>query len=181
MKKYHIILPVVMILCFMIGCQDKEAMAELEAMKTQAEVEEQNKDVVRRYFVEVDKGDVESIFALVDEIYAPDCIAHSATSEEQGIDAVKEHITFAFGTFGEMQHDIEEMIAEGDMVSVRCTFKATHKGDFMGVPATGKPLSCPGLYMFRIEEGRIQEDWIDWDSLLSLTMQLDMELKPKEE
>ncbi len=180
MKKLCMILPLALILCFMVSCQDKEAMAELEEFKTQEDIEEQNKKIVRRYFEEVDKGDVESIFALVDEIYAPDCIAHSATSEKQGIDAVKEHITFAFETFGEMKHNIEEIIADGNMVSVRCTCQATHKGEFMGVSATGKQLSFPVLYMFRVEEGKIQEDWIDWDSLFSLTMQLGMELKPKE-
>ena len=116
----------------------------------------------------------------MDEIFAPDCIAHSATSEEHGIDTVKEHITFAFETFGDMRHSIEEMIAEGNTVSVRCTFQARHKGNFMGVPATGKQLSCPMLYIFRFEDSKIKEDWIDSDSLLSLTMQLGMELKPKE-
>lgn len=39
-----------LILCFTVGCQDKEAMAELEAFKAQAEVEEQNKEIVKRYF-----------------------------------------------------------------------------------------------------------------------------------
>ncbi len=79
-----------------------------------------------------------------------------------------------------MKHNIEEIIADGNMVSVRYTFQATHKGELMGVPATGKQFSFPVLYMFRFEEGKIQEDWIDWDSLFSLTMQLGMELKPKE-
>ncbi len=74
--------------------------------------------------MEFDKGDVDSIFALVDEIYAPDCIAHSATSKVHGIEAAKGHITWAFDTFGGMQHNIEEMIAEGNMVSVRCTWQA---------------------------------------------------------
>jgi predicted ester cyclase len=180
MKKNYMILPLALILCFMVGCQDKAAMAELEKFKAQAEVEEQNIEIVKRYFEGVDKGDIESLHALVDEIFAPDCIAHSATSEEQGIDAVKEHITFAYETFGEMIHNIEEIIAERNMVSVRCTFQATHKGEFMGVSATGKQLSFPMLYIFRVAEGKIQEDWIDWDSSLSLMMQLDMELKPKE-
>jgi hypothetical protein len=42
MKKLCMVLPLALILCFMVGCQDKEAMAELEAFKAQAEVEEQN-------------------------------------------------------------------------------------------------------------------------------------------
>jgi predicted ester cyclase len=181
MKKLCMILPLALILCFMVGCQDKEAMAELEEFRAQAEVEKQNKEIVRRYFTEIDKGDVEPMFALVDEIFAPDCIAHSATSEVHGIEAMKGHITWALDTFGGMQHNIEEMIAEGNMVSVRFTLQATLKGDFLGVSATGKQLSCPVLYMFRFEEGKIQESWIDWNSLYNImTTQLGMELKPKE-
>jgi len=48
MKKLCMVLPLALILCFMVGCQDKETMAELEAMKAQAEVEEQNKEIVKR-------------------------------------------------------------------------------------------------------------------------------------
>ena len=50
MKKLLMILPLALILCFMVGCQDKVAMAKLEAMKVEAKVWEQNKEVVRRYW-----------------------------------------------------------------------------------------------------------------------------------
>ena len=48
MKKLCMISPLALILCFMVSCQDKEAMAELEEFKAQAEVEEQNKALVNR-------------------------------------------------------------------------------------------------------------------------------------
>jgi len=53
------ILPLTLILCFMVSCQDKEAMAELEAMKAQAEVEEKNKELIKSFFEVADSGDVE--------------------------------------------------------------------------------------------------------------------------
>ncbi len=180
MKNLCMILPLALILCFMIGCQDKEAMAELEEFKAQAEVEEQNKALIERYFKLADKGDVESVNALIDEMYAPDYVGYFATSEQRGPEALKEHYTNVLATFGDMQHNIEEMIAEGNMVAVRCTFQATHKGEFMGVPATGKLLTCPVFYIFRFEDGKVKEIRLDWDSLFSLTVQLGMELKPKE-
>ena len=43
-----------------------------------AEIEAQNKALVKSYFEEVDKGDIESIFALVDELYAPDYVGYMA-------------------------------------------------------------------------------------------------------
>ena len=73
MNKLFIILSLALILCFMVSCQDKEAIAELEAMKAQAEVEEQNKAILRRVHDEVwSMGNLE----VVDELYAPNYGAH---------------------------------------------------------------------------------------------------------
>jgi len=53
MKKLLIILPLALILCFMVGCQDKEAMAELEEFRAQAAVEEQNKEITDAEKIEI--------------------------------------------------------------------------------------------------------------------------------
>jgi hypothetical protein len=66
MKKLCMILPLALILCFMVGCQDKAAMAELEEFKAQAEVEEQNKAIVERLIEELNKGNPE----IIEEVYA---------------------------------------------------------------------------------------------------------------
>ena len=50
MKKTSMIILLTLICCFMVGCQNKEAKAELEAMKAHAEIEELNKEVVKRYW-----------------------------------------------------------------------------------------------------------------------------------
>jgi len=49
MKKLLMVIPLVFLLCFAFSCQDKDVMAELKVMKIQAEVEEQNKELVKRY------------------------------------------------------------------------------------------------------------------------------------
>ncbi len=49
MKKLLWILPLALILCFMVSCQNQAAMTELEEMKAQGEVEEQNKELIRNY------------------------------------------------------------------------------------------------------------------------------------
>ena len=74
MKKLCMILPLALILCFMVGCKDKEAMAELEAMKAQAEVEEQNKIMVRQFYNALDGQDYEKIDAFMSD----DIILHYA-------------------------------------------------------------------------------------------------------
>ena len=180
MKKLFMILSLVLILCFMVGCQDKEAMTELEKFKAQAAVEEQNKAIVERWFTEGDKGKEQSL-ALIDELIAGDYVCHFASYDINGPDGLKEHINQASGVFSNMQHIIRANFAEGNNVTTRCIFRAIHSGDFMGISGTGSQLEVPIIYMFRIEDGKMKECWVDWDSLLTLTMQLGMELKPKEE
>jgi len=61
-------------------------------------------------------------------------------------------------------------------------FQATQKGEFLGISASGKQISSTVFYITRIEDGKMKECWMDWDSLYNLiTTQLAMELKPKEE
>ena len=68
MRKLCMVLPLVLILCFIVGCQDKEAMAELEAMKAQTEVEKQNKELVKELFAAIDAGN----FDKLKELFADD-------------------------------------------------------------------------------------------------------------
>ena len=64
------IIPLVILLCFTFGCQDKEAMAELEEFKAQAEIEEQNKELAQKMFEAWGKGDIEAF----KEFLAPDYV-----------------------------------------------------------------------------------------------------------
>jgi len=184
MKKLFMILPLVLILFFMVGCRDKEAMAELEKLKAQAEVEEQNKEIMRRVFEVLDNGvnkeDFESIFEMVDEIFSDEYICHFATSKIHGPKEYKERLRLYPTIFEDMKHIIEDNFAKGNMVVTRCTFRAILKGNFMGIPPTGNQITYPVLYIHCIEDGKIKEAWIDYDSLFNLAMQLGMELVPKE-
>jgi predicted ester cyclase len=129
--------------------------------------------------MEGDKGK-EQAFVLVDELIAEDYVCHFANSEIHGPEGLKEHMNQGSSFFSNMQHIIKDNFAEGNKVATRCVFHAIHSGDFMGIPPTGKQLECPVNYIHRIEDGKIKEAWVDWDSFFGLTMQLGMELKPKE-
>ncbi len=72
MKKLYMILPLALILCFVVGCQDKTAMAELEAMKAQAEVEEQNMAVVKQLMEEFNKKNLD----IGEELNTPEYKLH---------------------------------------------------------------------------------------------------------
>jgi predicted ester cyclase len=176
MKKLYMILPLALILCFVGGCQDKEAMAELEAMKAQAEIEEQNKASFRYMLEETDKGN----YTAWEEVCSPDYICHFAgspkpMSREEHIQANRAFLV----AFPDFHHEINDMIAEADKVTARVTLTGTHNGEFMGIPPTGNKIEYNALLTARFSDKRIIELWGIAD-MMTLMQQLGMELKPKE-
>jgi steroid delta-isomerase-like uncharacterized protein len=177
MKKLYTILAIALILCFMVGCQDKEAMTELETMKVQAAVEEENKEVVKRHIEELNKGNIE----IFKELFAPECEFYYPSNRpkpisiEQNIAGIKMGIR----AFPDFNQRIEELFAVGDRVIVRLTATGTHEGDFPGIPATGKKIEYSAIIIIRIENGIIVEEKIEAD-ILGFYQKLGMELKLKE-
>jgi steroid delta-isomerase-like uncharacterized protein len=176
MKKLYLILPLALILCFMVGCQDKEAMAELEAMKAQAEVEEQNKDVVKRYW----NGKWnERRPEILDETQTTDVVYHGTSMEMNNLEEYKQVYGAFLSAFHDTKVTIDEIIAEGDKVMTRITLSGVHKGELEGMPPTGNSFTFNGFTVFRIVDGKIAEEWEIID-MLGMMMQLGMELKSKE-
>ncbi len=168
MKKLFMILPLALILCFMVGCQDKEAMAE---------VEEQNKEVVKRYW----EGKWnERRPEILDELQNQDVVYHGTSMEMNGIEEYKQVYSSFLSAFHDTQVTFEDLIAEGDKVMSRITIRGTHKGELEGMPPTGKTFTSSFFTVFRIVDGKIVEEWEIFDEL-GMMMQLGMELKPKEE
>ena len=179
MSKLTIILPLALILCFMVGCQDKEAMAELEEFRAQAALEEVNKALATRYNEAWESGDL----GAIKEIFSPDFVWHASDggdySSEEIIEinrkAIEQHKT----AFPDMAFINEDVILKGDKVITRYTLRGTHTGDVEGIPATGNKIEFSGIEIIRIENGKIAESWEEND-LLRFYQQLGMELKPKE-
>jgi steroid delta-isomerase-like uncharacterized protein len=76
-----------------------------------------------------------------------------------------------FTAFPDMHWVVEDLIAEGDKVVSRYTVRATHRGDFMGVPATGKVVTYTGILISRFAGGKFVEEWESLD-MLGLMQQL---------
>ena len=176
MKKLLMILPLALILCFMVGCQDKEAMAELEAMKAQAEVEEQNEEIARQLYEAIDKQDMGTFLGLS----APDGVCHiPGVPEAVPLEAITEVIKSFYTAFPDSTHAIKDVIAEGDKVAVRFTQVSTHTGEYEGIPPTGNKIYVECQHILRLVDGKVAEVWLVEDNL-GMMMQLGMELKPKE-
>ncbi len=116
---------------------------------------ERNKAVVRRLVAEVlDGGRLE----VIDELYAPE-LAEEA----------KRWIAPFQVSFPDMRMEIIDLIAEGDTVVGRFTCSATHRGEWLGHPPTGRRFDAiDEVSIFRFREDRIVEAWGIEDNLTRL-------------
>jgi len=67
--------------------------------------------------------------------------------------------------FPDVVSTIEDLIAEGDKVVARWRARATHQGEYMGIPPTGKEVEFTGISVYRIEAGKIAQSWNEEDEL----------------
>ena len=177
MKKLLYVIPLVILLCFTFGCQNKAEKAELEKFRTQAKIEEQNKAIANREWEAWSKGDFEAF----KEVVAPEYVYHmpsgstKSLSREETIEMGK----MVHNGFPDVIFSIEEMFAVGDRVISRYTMRGTHQGETQGIPATGNKIEISGIMINRIEKGKVVEDREEAD-MLGLMQQLGMELKPKQ-
>lgn len=129
----------------------------------------QNKMIVGRVFAELVNLEDKSV---IDEVFAADVVVHDPfMGTAHGVDAFRQLLGMFDAAFPGHRVTVEEMVGEGDFVSVLHTHTATHKGEFMGMPPTGKTAVVNGLELFRLENGRIVEFWRKDDDV-SLLIQL---------
>ena len=64
-----------------------------------------------------------------------------------------------------MTSEIHQLIASDDKVAIRSTFRGTHDGDFMGIPATGKTVEVGGIDIVRVRDGKFVEHWGLFDAM----------------
>jgi predicted ester cyclase len=122
-----------------------------------------NKQIVRRFYEEIDKGNI----AAMDELVAEDYVDHSPPPFP-GIAAGREGLKQSFRLFWEATpgyHKIEDQIAEGDKVVTRLTAYGTHEGDLPGIPRTGNKMEMTATVIHRIAGGKLVEKWSDKDVL----------------
>ncbi|MEP7189440.1 MAG: ester cyclase [Roseiflexaceae bacterium] len=78
---------------------------------------------------------------------------------------LKQHIADAEVAFPRYDFIAEDLIAEGNKVVVRFNLHATHQGNFMGIPATGREINVPGIIIYHLADGKIVKHWMHIDSM----------------
>ena len=124
---------------------------------------EENKKLVRRFYAEIDKGNLEAM----DELVAENYIDHNPPPFP-GLASGREGLKQAFQIFWKStpgHHVIEEQIAEGDKVVTRLTSYGKHEGNLPGAPRTGNDLKMTSITIHRIANGKLAEKWAEKDVL----------------
>ena len=135
------------------------AMVLLGSLSQAADLQDRNKAVARRVFDEIfNRGR----FEVAGEIYASDFVNHArnrdvALAEDQAWARVWREAS------ADLKMTVTLMIAEDDLVAVLWRGVGTHTGSFQGLPPTGKKLEGRGITIWRIVNGRIVEEWSEFD------------------
>jgi predicted ester cyclase len=111
-------------------------------------------------------------FELIDEIYSPSFVEHTP---QPGVPPTREGLKRTLidlkKAFPDLHYTIEDAIEGGDRIVHRLTASGTMKGDFAGMPATGKHATWTEIHIGRVVNGRLTEHWGVVDQL-SMLIQL---------
>ena len=131
---------------------------------------EVNKAIARRYYEECwNKGDAD----VVDQLVAPSCRFHDAVFPHlgSGPESLRRHIRMCRTAFPDLHFTIDRIIAEREEVVVHWTRTGTQQRQFLGLAPTHHTTTVTGTSIFRLADGRIAEQWADWN-LVTLLEQL---------
>lgn len=135
---------------------------------------EAHKELVRLWVLEGwNKGRNEEV---IERVFAQNWVDGNPAFPDQptGIAGARHFVTAYRTVFPDIQFQLTHMIADEDHVTFRFVAEATHKGEFLGIPPTGKMVTFSGIVIHRIESGRFAESWNEID-LLGIRSQLEAE------
>lgn len=123
----------------------------------------QPRDIARRFTEDGwDKRDARAL----GEMLSNDFVDHDPVpGQGPGRDGYAQMAAAFFGAFPDLRVQNHDVIVEGDKAVVRWTAEGTHRGELMGIPATGKPVHLKGLDVIRVTNGKIVERWGELDAL----------------
>ncbi|MFG1816806.1 ester cyclase [Kribbella sp. NPDC049174] len=119
-----------------------------------------NKATFHRLHEAMNSRDPEIIAKAVDEVAAPNVrMSTPLPIDATGAEAFKQIWAMLLHAFPDLHVKVEDLIAEDDKVVIRNTVTGTHRGEYMGVPPTGKRITYNEIFIFRFAEDRITETW----------------------
>jgi predicted ester cyclase len=126
---------------------------------------EESRATVARFFAELNELNV----AGLDNMCTSDFKLHfPGAPGALPREGAKQFFGMFFAAFPDIQHTLEDEVVEGDKVAVRLTIRGTQRGEFQGIPPTGKAIVISSLNIFHLVDGKIAEQWVETDSFALL-------------
>jgi predicted ester cyclase len=137
---------------------------------------EANKALVRRFFQDFDSVGLQQ---ALDNNAGTDVIVHNPALSREPLSgaAWAAAVSQILPAFPDLRHMIADVLAEGYTVCVRGTDRYTHRGEFQGILPTGREITISFMAMFRIQNRRIAEIWVEAD-IVGLLGQLGVQVWP---
>ena len=131
--------------------------------------EEENNAVIRRWIEAYNERD----WQAEAEVLAPGFVAHvsAAPGPLEGLEAWRQFSGPFAEAFPDLRLTVEDIAAEGETVAARVAFRGTHRGEFQGIPPSGKEVSFSSMEFNRVVGGKVEEHWVELD-LFGLMQQL---------
>ncbi|SDT25640.1 ester cyclase [Microlunatus soli] len=119
-----------------------------------------NQATYQRLYDAIGSRDLGQIARTVDELFHPDAVFHGGPPDAESAGAaVKTAWTMLLKAFPDISVTVEDTIAEADKVVFRNTVTGTHRGDYRGLPATGKKINYSEMFIIRFADGKVAEGW----------------------
>jgi steroid delta-isomerase-like uncharacterized protein len=127
---------------------------------------DQTKANARRFYEHLNRAMRSGDMSELDAVIAPGAVDHDPVpGMKQGLEGIKAAFAEGRPAFPDTVFTVEDVVAEGDKAACRVSTRATHRGTFMGVPATGKVVTQTGIDILRFEGGKLVERWGRFDEL----------------
>jgi predicted ester cyclase len=121
---------------------------------------DENKKLIRRWIAFAEAG----FPGVFDVLVAGDYVGHVGDAEMDLAELERAERAFA-SSFPDMQHSIDDLLAEDDRVVLRVTCRGTHQGEFQGIAPTHRRVAFTGIVIYRVAGGKIAESWGELDFL----------------
>jgi steroid delta-isomerase-like uncharacterized protein len=123
---------------------------------------EDPKAVIRRWVEAWNAQDLDA----AEELLAPEFVRHDANLRDVvGPQAERQHIADDLAAFPDLHFEIKQLIAEGDLVAARYLVQGTHRGEFLGIPGSGRPVTIQAVESYRLAGGKLADQWVVLDAL----------------
>jgi predicted ester cyclase len=121
---------------------------------------EANKDLIRHLFEQVIPAGEP---AAMRDLVAADFLDHDPLpGQPPGVEGAEYVVSTMHGAHPDLRFTIDDLVAEGDRVTIRWTLRGTNTGPLFDRPPSGQPVELAAIVIFRIANGKITERWAAW-------------------